>query len=44
MSLNKENLRITMQEHERINKEMVDAVKSIIAKSNANKANGKEGK
>lgn len=41
MSLNAENLRISVKEYNEINRKMIDAVKSIIEVS---KANGKENK
>lgn len=43
MSLSAENLKISVEEYNEINRKMIDAVKSIIEVSKAN-ANGKEGK
>ena len=44
MSLNAENLKISVEEYNEINRKMIDAVKSIIEVSKANVKNGKEGK
>lgn len=42
MSLSTENLKISVEEYNEINRKMIDAVKSIIEVSKAN--SGKEGK